>query len=139
MIRDSIRQRMIDLDVTQREVCKFINVREQHLSNFLCGIRTFPFEDLVRIFHALGLTLGEPDKSVGEHSPENMHRAIHKAMEKRDIQRKELSRISGVNASVISSFLCKKRPISLSSLERLIKSLDLTVVCYGTPQIHSKY
>lgn len=138
MIREAIRQRLSELDTTQRELGKFVNIREQHLSNFLCGLRTIPFKVLVNIFSALGLTLGETEKSTGEYGPDNIRRAILVKMEKRAIQRKELSEISGVNPSVISSFLRKQRPISLSSLEKLARALDLQVAYYGTPNIISK-
>lgn len=50
-----------------------------------------------------------------------------------DVKIKDIANTSNVNSSSLSSFLTKKRGLSVTSIERVAESLGLDYVCYGIP------
>lgn len=130
--RCKIQQRIKDIGTTQRNVSKEIDVSEQSLSNFLKGIRAFPYKKYVRLLEAIGFTIGI-DGCIGKYPALDMPTIIRERIVENDIKIKDIASTSNVNSSSLSSFLTKKRGLSVTAIERVADNLGLDYVCYGLP------
>lgn len=135
MIREAIRSRIIDLDLSQREICARIGLREQNLSSFLCGGRALSLRKLTVLLELLGLTIGKAGDMVGTYSLAEIRITVKESVAEHNLRIKELSKMCGVNESSISLFLKGRRLLELNSLERIMSALDLKLVSYGQPKI----
>lgn len=96
------------------------------------------YNKFTRLLEGLGLTVGPHGTIVGETSPLNLREEFSKMIKFRELTHKILSQNSGVNSSVLSSYLSGKRTINIDSLEKLMEALGMTLVCYGEPQIYNE-
>jgi len=135
MIREAIKNRINDLDLSQREICVRIGLLEQNLSSFLCGGRALSLRKLTVLLELLGLTIGKAGDMVGAYSPTEIRIAVKESVAEHNLRLKELSTMCGVNESSISLFLKGRRLLELNSLERIMSALKLDLVSYGQPKI----
>lgn len=56
-LRETISQRMRDLNLKQVEVAERVGIKVQNLNAFLKGFRTLPYGSLEKVCALLGLTL----------------------------------------------------------------------------------
>lgn len=130
--RSNIQQRIQDIGTTQRKVCKEIKVSEQSLCNFLKGARSFPYQKYVKLLEAIGFSIGRGD-AIGQHPATDIPRIIRDSITESSIKIKDIAQNSNVNSTSLSSFLTKKRGISVPALERILDCLGLDYVCFGIP------
>lgn len=135
MIREAIKTRINDLDLSQREISTRIGLREQNLSSFLCGGRALSLSKLTMLLELLGLTIGKAGDMVGTYSPTEIRIAVKESVAEHNLKLKELSTMCGVNESSISLFLKGRRLLELNSLEQIMSALKLDLVSYGQPKI----
>lgn len=135
MIRSKIKQRMDDLDLSQKEVAEYLGIYSQNLSQFLLGARTLPRQCLISLLEAIGLSIGYKEEGVGSIPPQRMFNALTEAVKASGMKRREMSEKAQVNASSISSFISGKRNLRLDSLSRLMEVLGMSLVAYGEPKI----
>lgn len=135
MIREAIKNRIADLGLSQREICAHTGIREQNLSSFLCGSRSFSMRKLMSLMELLGQTVGDARYVVGKYPPSKIPCAVSDRINERGLKLRELSAISNVNESSLSLFLKGRRLLELESLERIMNALGLELVSYGRPQI----
>lgn len=135
MIREAIKNRIADLGLSQREICAYAVMREQNLSSFLCGTRSFSMRKLSMLLEILGLTVGDARYVVGKFSPAEIHLAVADSVAERGLKLRELSSLCNVNESSLSLFLKGRRLLELESLERVMAALGLELVSYGRPQL----
>lgn len=112
-------------------------MKEQNFGQFLLGKRPLAYEKFTELLSALGLTVGAKGNLVGETSPSNLREEFSKKIKSKGLTYKIVAQNSGVNSSVLSSFLSGRRKINVGSLEKLMVALDMEFVCYGEPQIYN--
>lgn len=137
MIREAIKERIKNLDLTQKQVSKAMGVYEQNLSSFITGLRSYPYGKFIDLITTLGLSVGLKRGYVGVYPPEEIKEAVRDAIESSGLMRRKVADKSGINESTLSSYLTGKRQISVATLEKLMSALDLGLVCYGEPKILS--
>lgn len=130
--RCKIQQRIKDIGTTQRNVSKEIEVSEQSLCNFLKGVRSFPYLKYVKLLEVIGFTIGI-DGGLGKYPAADIPVIIRERIAENDIKIKDIANTSNVNSSSLSSFLTKKRGLSVLAIERIVDCLGLDYVCYGIP------
>lgn len=135
MIREAIKERILALGLTQKQVSKAMGVYEQNLSSFMTGLRSYPYDKFIDLITLLGLSVGLKCGYVGVYPPDEIRVAVRDAIESSGLMRRKVAEKSGINESTLSSYLTGKRPISVSILEKLMSALDLGFVCYGEPKI----
>lgn len=135
MIRDAIRERIKDLDVTQKQVCDEIEVTTQTFSGFLNGRLTLPFDKFVNVLDVLGLTVGARGETVGTIPPQCIRSAVRTQIKQHIWTIAFTAQQAHVNASVLSSFLSGKRTMNVNTLDRLLTTLKMELVSYGEPKV----
>lgn len=135
MIREAIKTRIKDLDITQKKLAEAMGVQPQNLSTFTTGLRWCPYDKFISLMTLLGLTVGRNGSYVGRYAQHDIRSEIRASIEASGLSRKEIAAKSGVNYSTLSSFLTGKRTLRLPTLEKLMVSLNLGLVCFGEPQI----
>lgn len=138
MIREALKERIRDLDLTQKQVSKAMGEYEQNLSSFITGLRSYPYNKFIDLLTLLGLSIGLKCGYVGNYPPEEIKAALRDAIESSGALRRDVAAKSGINESTLSSFLTGKRQISVATLEKLMQTLGLGLVCYGEPKIYSQ-
>lgn len=135
MIREAIKQRLIDLGVSQKQLAEYIKDHEQNVSAFLNGSRSYSLSRLTKVFDALGLSVGDKGSLVAKYAPKDIRKAIHSSMRKQSLRRKDMARIGHVNPTSVYLFMNGKRSVTLKTLEKMIETAELSIISYGTPGI----
>lgn len=135
MIREKIKERLKDLGITQRKLSRELGECEQNVSQFLTGVRGCNYVTFISMLVTLGMSVDDSKLLVGRYPPSDIRYAVSDALRHQSITRKDIADKAGINSCSLSSFLSGKRYINVDSLDKLLQSLDLTLVCYGEPQI----
>lgn len=135
MIREAIKERITALDISQGRLCSLMGMRQQDLSSYLHDKREFSLSKITLIMKTLGLTFGPQGSFVGEFPSTDIRRIISCELTNRRMKQRELSKLSGVNAACICQFLKGYTSMYIKSVEKLLDTLNLGIVCFGEPQI----
>ncbi|MCM1140472.1 MAG: helix-turn-helix domain-containing protein [Muribaculum sp.] len=136
MIQKAISKRVKDLDITLGELCCTVGQYPQNISSFLRGSRQLSLAKVTEIMTALGLSVGPADTTVGDYPASELRHSLREQMNELSVTQKTIAKECRISEPSLSLFLNGKCMISVNSLERIMKRLNLGVVCHGRPQIH---
>lgn len=137
MIQEAIAKRVKDLGITLSALCCTVGQYPQNISSFLKGTRQLSLAKVTDVMTALGLSVGPADATVSDYPATDLRESLREQMCELSVTQKTIARECQISESSLSLFLNGKCQISVNTLERIMKRLNLGIVCHGRPQIHN--
>lgn len=136
MVREKIRNAIIESGKSQGKFCSELGIASSNFNAWLNGNRTLPYPSLVKVLLHLGLSVGP--KSVGfSYLPANeLPEVFLQQMSHICMRVKDVSSATGIDPSVLSSFLTGARRMSTNNVEKAMNCLNLDIVtCTSTVKV----
>lgn len=126
MLSERILKQMQHRGVNQKTLCVILGLQPSNFSAFLSGRRAIPYKDAVRVLSYLRMTVGKDGTSSV--AAENMHVIICNEISKQGKKIAEVSRGTGINRCMLSSYFNGYRTIPVRQLDKLVDYLNLDYV-----------
>lgn len=128
MFRAAITTKLKASGRKQKEVCQTLGLHVSNFNAYLSGSRSLPLRDLVRVMVELKLSVGAKSQPMAVMPATMMEDVVRDAVWQSGMPMKEVSAKSGIDNSVLSSFMNGSRSMAVKHLETLMEMFNLVVL-----------
>ena len=129
-INNEINHWMIFRGINQTTLCRNIGINIKSFNSFIKGKRPIPAESLAKAMEHLSITFGKSGEDIGNVRASKVNKIIMGIAKDNGYTMNSLSKKSNVSESTISRFMSGKCGCSSKTLEKLISTLNISIIEY---------
>lgn len=128
MFRAAITEKLKVSGRKQKEICQTLGLHVSNFNAYLSGSRSLPYRDIVRVMVELKLSVGAKSQPMALLPATMMEEVVRDAVRQSGMPMKDISAKSGIDNSVLSSFMNGSRSMAVKHLETLMGMFHLVVL-----------